>query len=71
MQVESKEDREVKARVIGGVELNLGRHLLVGQLNELRICSDLDSDAPLHGVVGSGTGAWRGAFLYFFSHTKE
>lgn len=47
-----RHSREVKARVIGGVELTLGRHLQAGLLSELRIFLSLDTDAPLHGVEG-------------------
>lgn len=66
-----RHSREVKARVIGGVELTLGRHLRAGLLSELRICLNLDTDAPLHGVGGLDTGAWSGAFLSFFCREKE
>lgn len=42
--------REVKARVMGGVELTLGRHLQAGLLKELRICSNSDTLAWGGGV---------------------
>lgn len=47
---QTRHSREVQARVIRGVELTLGRHLRAGLLSELRIRSNWDTDAPLHGA---------------------